>query len=264
MKLLLVVLCAFVGVALADRLPYIVGGKDVDHAGKYPWQASLQTRGWIFGGQHICGASLVSKTWLVTAAHCVQGQSPSGLQIVMGLHDKDTKRKGDPETYFIKRLIGHPGFGRGGRAMPNDIALIQLAEGVNLDNKFVSTIQMADHMENFEGNKECFITGWGTLVGGGRTPNVLQEANIDVWDLPSCNRAHGITGISNQQVCVGKKGQSGGCHGDSGGPLVCKVGATWKLVGATSWGKPTCSPNYPTIYSSVAYFRPWIKQHSGL
>merc|ERR1712224_1177544 len=155
MKLLLVVLCAFVGSALCDRLPYIVGGKDVDHAGKYPWQASLQTRGWIFGGQHICGASLVSKTWLVTAAHCVQGQSPSGLQVVMGLHDKDTKRQGQPDTYYIRRLIGHPGFGRGGRAMPNDIALIQLAEPVDLSNPFVSTIQMADHMENFEGNKDA-------------------------------------------------------------------------------------------------------------
>merc|ERR1712004_435717 len=86
--------------------------------------------------------------------------------------------------------------------------------------------------ENFEGNKECFITGWGTLVGGGRTPNVLQEANIDVWDLPSCNRAHGITGISNQQVCVGKKGQSGGCHGDSGGPWCARLalhGSWWVL-----------------------------------
>merc|ERR1719414_1495251 len=175
--------------------------------------------------------------------------SPSGLQVVMGLHDKDTKRQGQPDTYYIRRLIGHPGFGRGGRAMPNDIALIQLSEPVDLSNPFVSTIQMADHMENFEGNKQCFITGWGTLVGGGRTPNVLQEAGIDVWDLPSCNRAHGITGISSQQVCVGKKGKSGGCHGDSGGPLVCKVGATWKLASTCgTWRRvtaPTASPASP-------------------
>ena len=37
------------------------------------------------------------------------------MQIVMGLHDKDTKRKGNPETYFIKKLIGHPYFGFGVR-----------------------------------------------------------------------------------------------------------------------------------------------------
>ena len=138
------------------------------------------------------------------------------LSIVMGLHDKDTARQGAPVRYQVARLIGNPGFGRGGRAMSDDIALIQLASDVQM-NAYVQPIMMAGYMESFLGNTQCYITGWGSLYQGHRGPNVLQEANVDIWDSQQCNAAHGYPGISQQQVCVGKMGRSGGCHGDSGG-----------------------------------------------
>ncbi|KAK3082677.1 hypothetical protein FSP39_002355, partial [Pinctada imbricata] len=46
----------------------IVGGTNAD-INEFPWQASLQTT----SDFHFCGASLISQQWLVTAAHCVDG-----------------------------------------------------------------------------------------------------------------------------------------------------------------------------------------------
>ena len=47
--------------------PKIVGGSDAQ-AGSWPWLVALYYR-----DQLLCGASLVSSEWLVSAAHCVYG-----------------------------------------------------------------------------------------------------------------------------------------------------------------------------------------------
>ena len=58
--------------------PMIVGGTEVDPACpdcKYPFMVSIQSTG--YWGGHFCGGSLVRPDWVITAAHCVQGESAS-------------------------------------------------------------------------------------------------------------------------------------------------------------------------------------------
>ncbi|XP_049779307.1 trypsin delta-like [Schistocerca cancellata] len=56
----------------------IVGGEAVDIS-QYPWQLSLQ---WL--GSHLCGSSIISSTWVLTAAHCLEDSTLYVLSIRAG------------------------------------------------------------------------------------------------------------------------------------------------------------------------------------
>lgn len=68
-----------VGYGERQALSRVVNGQDASpHS--WPWQISLRVN-----GSHICGGSLISADWIVTAAHCVyRNPSPSAYTVVVG------------------------------------------------------------------------------------------------------------------------------------------------------------------------------------
>ena len=54
----------------------IVGGT-VAPINDWPWQAMLRRTS---GGQ-FCGGSLIRPEWVLTAAHCIAGKSPSSIEV---------------------------------------------------------------------------------------------------------------------------------------------------------------------------------------
>jgi len=255
MMLSLIILVGVFCCSAASRLPYIVNGEDAQ-VGEFPWQASLQTS----TGFHFCGGSLVSDRWVVTAAHCVDTKSPRSLFVVLGQHDKQSKRFGSPKRYSVEKIIMHADWLPYKRhsSTPTDIAVVKLASPVEM-NTNVKTIDLPEHNEHFYG-QNCMISGWGSLYYiNSQTPNVLQKLPVKVQSQRECI----ARGKGSYHTCVFKSGSSA-CSGDSGGPLACQKNGRWTLVGAASYVYGSCSTSRPTVYSDVPYHREWIRKQTGL
>lgn len=67
-------------------------------------------------------------------------------------------------------------------------------------------------------------------------------------------------------ICAGegREGESGGCQGDSGGPFVCKMGNTWYLHGAVSFGMTRCTTAYYTVFTRITNYVQWIHDKIGI
>jgi len=255
---------------------WIVGGVTALKGG-YPYQVSFEYHDWLFGQtQHICGATVVSNKWVITAAHCIiAGPKPGSYKVVVGRHnlqkfDKKTRR------HNVRRVIVHPKWaGDYTEEMSNDIALIELKTPMSF-NEFVQPACLPDNVSSnpaglYQPGTPALISGWGEMdpkgvdqEEPGRAPAILRAASIPLIEWNACKNANFLYQemVTETMTCAGfMDGGIDGCQGDSGGPLVKIVDGKATLLGVVSWGIGCAQPNNPGIYTNVAYELDFIRQH---
>ncbi|XP_053120657.1 transmembrane protease serine 11C-like [Hemicordylus capensis] len=238
--------------ALSSR---VTGGMDTSWSSEWPWQASLQRN-----NIHRCGATLISNTWLVSAAHCFRNaKNPQKWTVSFGTYLRPPLM-----VYLVKTIIVHEKYRY--PANEYDIAVVKLANRVEF-SRAVHRVCLPDSDEIIPYNIDAVVTGWGALNNYGETPNILQEATVKLIDTNVCNRREVYDGvITPGMLCAGYlEGGVDSCQGDSGGPLVTPDSRSmWYLIGIVSWGDECAKPNKPGVYTRVTYFRNWITRKTGL
>ncbi|MEE6487204.1 hypothetical protein FKM82_014831 [Ascaphus truei] len=229
----------------------IVGGSDASK-GEFPWQVSLREN-----NEHFCGATIISESWLVSAAHCFNDfQDPAVWVAFLGttsLSGSDSSTVKAP----IKHIVKHPSYNPD--TADYDVAVLELETPLTF-NKYTQPICLPASTHIFPVDKSCIITGWGYLKEDNLVkPEVLQKATVALLNQALCNSLYSNV-VTDRMLCAGYlDGKIDSCQGDSGGPLVCEEpSGKFFLAGIVSWGVGCAEARRPGVYVRVSKIRNWV------
>lgn len=181
----------------------------------YPYQLSLQLytkdKGLLSKTySHICGASIISEEFMVTAAHCIVNQNTNKLSLLAGTSNLNEENKGSRHPILFCSV--HPDYVE---LNTSDIAVCK----VLIPFVFGSNISKIDLDKTVVGEGvNCTLTGWGSVrmirwlpipfYTYFAYPDELQRAYLQTLSNEKCFHS-----IDSTQICTFTKFRQGACAG---------------------------------------------------
>ncbi|OMH82906.1 Plasma kallikrein [Zancudomyces culisetae] len=229
----------------------IVGGVTIQD-NNYPFSVLIKLK---YNKKNVamCGGSIISKDWILTAAHClviVDGDRKGELNrtdfLVNGLmpNNKRMLYKRPMLKNEINYVVADPsmitiGYGSPSKASmsiasasavvvhpelnlfdyENDIALIKLANPVEFSST-VKPIKIAS--AEISNNLNLLAVGWGVTANNSLViPNTMRGVVLKTGDSSQCKLPwNNFTDNNSGQICCPTYKGKDTCFGDSGGPLL--------------------------------------------
>ncbi|XP_050665651.1 collagenase-like [Leptidea sinapis] len=235
----------------------IIGGS-VAGLGAHPYLGGLViqlTTGW----QSVCGASLLSQTRAVTAAHCWATRTSQASQLT---------------TVWGSQTL----FSGGVRIVTTNVRMHASYNMNNLNNDIamiiINSVGLTTNIQpiRIDSGSNQHVGTWATAAGYGATsdsqqgiPNntVKRHVNMVIMDNSVCARFYFPGIVIHSTLCTDTaRGTASICGGDSGGPLVIGSSANRILTGLSSFvSSAGCQSGSPAGFARIASFADWINSN---
>lgn len=199
---------------------------------QFPEVVSINT------GSQLCSGTLISNTWVITAAHCFGGNAPASSQARLQngdwtiplaalaqthiyLENAVTLSNKADQTRTTTKVVGYRNYGGLNSAPPfiGDIALVELSSPFP-----DSAVQPAMLAQRGDFNQAVTLAGFGYSNAEGGT---FDQFNV-TWPITTGRPS--TVGQFSFDPSAGNTGKDAFCEGDSGGPVFagryrgCKTG----------------------------------------
>lgn len=243
----------------------IAGGSETV-PNEFPWQAYITVNFWN-GGSAICGGTLISDEWILSATHCFEGVI--NMTVILGAHDtSDGSLEASREVFYLtpRDVTKYPDWFY--PDLEGDVSLVHLSRKVPI-NSYIRPISLPYRDDPSFGGEPIILTGWGNFSSApesGVSPKlrktqtfVLESQGVN----PACQRAEGQSFSGDQIICGDGANSHRACYGDDGGPMnyYRPEESEWVIVGVAASGEKStdcATSNKPSLYNRVTYYLDWI------
>ncbi|XP_039439798.1 serine protease grass-like [Culex pipiens pallens] len=229
------------------------GQRKITFSGYWPWQVAVYHRKGSSRDSYTCGGTLISETFVLTAARCVQSDDGDGRRMfvrmgVRNLQELDPngfQQHGVREIHRVDR----------GNGLRSDVALLELDSEVEF-TEYVQPVclNLAEELVEQVGS----FVSWGDESSGLKSSisEVISDEECLRSDLQAYEEVRG-----SSMFCVGFKTETTLCNSDAGSGIYFKRKGVWFMGGtlAARDSGYSCSAKSNAAFNNIDNFVPWIR-----